>query len=182
MKKILSLAATFAVITLILCGCAAKKAQNEGYLVYRSSPVGVQVEYPDFWEMVENKKERTVAFATPSEGYADNYRDNITVCSYPLEKGNDMAFDNYVTSYKQSLPSTIKGYNLVSEGDYPVGEYQAYRVVYEGETDEGLLRLQQTFIKNGDYIYIYSFIAEPKSYDYFNKNSEIMLDTFKALR
>lgn len=169
-------------LTAFLCvSCTGRKASNDGYKLYRSSPVGIEIEYPDFWEVAEDKKEKTVAFATPSEGYGDTYRDNVTVCSYKLEENNDMAFDNYVTKYIESLPSTISGYNLVSEGEYTVGEYDAYRVVYEGDTDDGALRLQQTFIKSGNYVYIYSFIAEPKSYDYFNNNSEIMISTFKAL-
>lgn len=181
MKKRLFLILTLLLAVVLCASCTGKKAKNEGYKLYRSSPVGIEIEYPDFWEVVEDKSEKTVAFATPSEGYADTYRDNVTVCSYKLTEDHDMAFDNYVTKYIESLPNTITGYNLVSEGEYPVGEYEAYRVVYEGDTDEGALRLQQTFIKSGNYVYIYSFIAEPKSYDYFNNNSEIMISTFKAL-
>ena len=167
---------------MLCCSCTVRKAKNAGYAVYRSSPVGVEIEYPDFWETAEDKKEKTVAFVTPSEGYSDSYRDNVSICSYQIDKENDMAFDNFVTDYIDNLPSTIAGYNLVSEGSYPVADYaDSYRIVYEGDTGDGVLRLQQTFIKSGGYVYIYSFIAEPKSYDYFNTNSELMLTTFKAL-
>ncbi len=180
MKKYISVTLVI-LLSIMLCGCVAKKAQNEGYLVYRSSPVGVQIEYPDFWEVAENKSEHTVAFAAPSEGYGDEYRDNVSILVSEIEEDNDMAYDNYVNSYIDALPSTIKGYNLVSQGMYEIGGKEVFRIVYEGETDDGLLRLQQTFIQNGGYIYIYSFIAEPKSYDYFNANSEIMLSTFVPL-
>ncbi len=181
MKKRLFLIFSLILLVVLCTSCTGRKAQNAGYKLYRSSPVGIEIEYPDFWEVAEDKKEKTVAFATPSEGYGDTYRDNVTVCSYKLSETHDMAFDNYVTKYIESLPSTISGYNLVSEGEYAVGEYDAYRVVYEGDTDDGALRLSQTFIKSGNYVYIYSFIAEPKSYDYFNNNSEVMISTFKAL-
>ncbi len=181
MKKRITLAIILILSVVLLCSCTGRRATNEGYKLYRSSPVGIEIEYPDFWEIAEDKAEKTVAFATPSEGYADTYRDNVTVCSYKLENQNEMAFDNYVTKYIEKLPSTISGYNLVSEGEYTVGDYDAYRIVYEGTTEDGNLRLSQTFIKSGDYVYIYSFIAEPKSYDYFNANSEIMISTFKAL-
>lgn len=177
-KKLLCLLALICVP--LAASCGARRAKNAGYAVYRSSPVGVEVEYPEFWELAEDKKERTVAFVTPSEGFGEDYRDNVSICSYELDD-KENAFDNYVTDYVDSLPSTISGYVLVSEGSYPVGEYDSYRIVYEGETGEGVLRLQQTFINSGKYVYIYSFIAEPKSYDYFNANSEVMLSTFKAL-
>ena len=172
--------------SIVLCitmigSCTIRKAKNEGYGLYRSSPVGVEIEYPDFWDMAENKTDKTVAFVTPSEGYSDTYRDNVSICSYKLDD-EEMAFDNFVIEYIDQLPSTISGYTLVSEGNYPVSEYSdSYRIVYEGSTEEGQLRLQQTFINNGNYVYVYSFIAEPKSYDYFNANSEVMLTTFKAL-
>lgn len=181
MKKRIFAVITLAVLLLSAASCTGRQAKNEGYKLYRSSPVGVEIEYPDFWEVVEDKRAQSVAFATPLEGYADTYRDNVTVVSYKLTEDSDLAFDNYVTSYIAALPSDIAGYNLVSEGEYPVGEYDSYRIVYEGTTDEGALRLNQTFIANGDRVYIYSFIAEPKSYDYFNANSEIMLSTFVAL-
>lgn len=181
MKKRLFLVVLLLLSVILCVSCTGRKAKNEGYKLYRSSPVGIEIEYPDFWEVAEDKAEKTVAFATPSEGYGDTYRDNVTVCAYKLTENHDMAFDNYVTKYIESLPATISGYNLVSEGEYPVGDYDAYRVVYEGDTDDGALRLSQTFIKSGSYVYIYSFIAEPKSYDYFNANSEVMISTFRAL-
>lgn len=181
-KKYAVLTVCLILISTLFCGCVARKVQNEGYLLYRSSPVGVQIEYPDFWEMAEDKTERTVAFATPSEGYADTYRDNVSIVSYELDKDNEMAFDQYVRQYIDTLDKTINDYLFISENDVKVGNYEAYQVVYEGKTSDGALRLQQTFIKSGNYIYIVSFIAEPASYDYFNGNAQVMLSTFKALR
>jgi len=181
MKKTTALTLLLILLLVSVCSCTGRQAKNEGYKLYRSSPVGIEIEYPDFWEMAENKREKSVAFATPLEGYADTYRDNVSIVSYPLTEDSDLAFDNYVKSYIASLPAEIKGYNLVSEGEYPVGKYDTYRVVYEGTTDEGNLRLNQTFIANGKRVYVYSFIAEPASYDYFNANSETMLTTFVAL-
>ena len=181
MKKRIFLILTLVLSVVLLCSCTGRKAQNEGYKLYRSSPVGVEIEYPDFWEIAEDKSAKTVAFATPSEGYGDEYRDNVSICSYELDTTSDMAFDNFVTKFIEDLPRTIVGYNLVSEGEYAVGEYDAYRVVYEGTTDDGALRNAHTLIKGGSRVYVYTFSAEPKSYDYFNANSEIMISTFRVV-
>ena len=173
-------------ISVLLCaaflfGCVMPAAKNEGYTLYRSSPVGVEIEYPSFWEMKEDKKGKSVAFATPPEGLADGYRDNVSIVSYVLDD-DEMAFDDYVKDYIDSLPTAVKGYKLVSEGAFPLEGYpDSYRIVYEGSSSEGDLRLQQTFINSGKYVYVYSFIAEPSSYEYFARNSEVMLTTFKAL-
>ena len=180
MKKQILFALTLIITIALTCSCSMNRAKNEGYKLYRSSPVGVQIEYPDFWEVKDSKKERSVAFVTPSVGIADNYRDNVTVCSYDLSK-DELAFDNYVRDYISELPKTINGYNLVSEGEYAVSEYEAYRIVYEGETKDGTLRIAHTFIKNKDVVFVFSFIAEPNDYDYFFQNAEVMLSTFKAI-
>lgn len=181
MKKYIKYIAVFALLLLALCSCRSARAKNEGYTLYRSSPVGVEIEYPAFWEVADDKEERTVAFAAPNEGYADTYRDNVSVCS--VETGDeDMAFDHYVTNYIDQLPSTIKNFNKITETDMTVSGLEAYRIVYEGSSEDGELRLQQTFIKSGNYTYIYSFIAEPASYEYFEQNSDVMLSTFIPLR
>ena len=164
-----------------LCSCTEKKAKNKGYALYRSSPVGVEMEYPDFWEVVDNKEEKSVAFSTPLEGYSDTFRDNVTVVSFKLEDGSDGAFDSAVRDYIAALPSSVADYNLITEGDCKVADYKAYNVVYEGNTNEGVLRLNHTFIKSGKRMFVYTFMAEPKSYDYFLQNSDVMLSTFKAL-
>ncbi len=181
MKKRIFLIFTLVMAVVLLSSCTGRKAQNEGYKLYRSSPVGVEIEYPDFWEIAEDKTNKTVAFATPSEGYGDEYRDNVSICSYELDSTNEMAYDNFVTKFIEDLPKTIVGYNLVSEGEYAVGEYDAYRVVYEGTTDDGALRNSHTLVNGGSRVYVYTFSAEPKSYDYFNANSEIMISTFKVV-
>ncbi|MBQ8605365.1 MAG: hypothetical protein IJ408_01390 [Clostridia bacterium] len=180
MKKMLSLIAVLS-LAVLLFGCSAPKASNEGYKLYRSSPVGVEIEYPDFWEKVDNKTERSVAFAAPNEGYADKFRDNVTIISEEI--GDDpLAFDNYVLGYIKQLPSTINKYSKISEQETTVGENRAYNVVYEGDTESNELRLSQTFIQSGKYVYIFTFMAEPSSYEYFLKNADVMLSTLKTLR
>ncbi len=181
MKKLVSISLILVICLAVLCSCSSRHASNEGYLLYRSSPIGVEIEYPDFWEIAEDKQNRTVAFATPNEGFADKYRDNVSVVCQQLEE-NEMAFDNYVTGYINQLPKSIEGYNKISEQEMTVGTCRAYRIVYEGTTTDGNLRLQHTFVESGKYVYVYTFIAEPASYDYFAKNSDIMLSTFKPLR
>jgi hypothetical protein len=117
----------------------------------------------------------------PKVGYADDYRDSITVVV--VKTGSeDMAFDNYVTNYIDALPSSINSFNKITENELEVSGCEAYRIVYEGKTEEGDLRLEQIFIANGEYTYIYSLIAEPEDFDYFSKNSQVMLSTFKPLR
>ena len=93
-----------------------------------------------------------------------------------------MAFDKYVTDYINALPSAINNFNKITENELEVAGLESYRIVYEGTAEDGDLRLEQIFIKSGNYTFVYSLIAEPDSFDYFAKNSEVMLSTFKPLR
>ena len=180
MKKFVNIS-IISVLLLLICSCSAPKAKNEGYALYRSSPVGVEIEYPDFWEMTDDKTKRIVAFAAPNEGFADTFRDNVTIMSEDIGT-DEFAYDDYVVEYIDKLPQTISEYNKLSEEELTVGECRAYQIAYEGKTTDGNLRLCQTFIQSGRYVYIYTFMAEPASYDYFNNNSKTMLSTFKPLR
>lgn len=182
MKKYIRLAAILMLIMMLVCSCRGRRATNAGYELYRSSPVGVEIEYPDFWETAEDKQARTVAFATPNEGFADEYRDNVTIVSENL-KERGVSFDDYVNMFMSQLPSTYSEYKKISENEVKANGYDAFNTVYECQgTDERELRVSQTFIESGDYAYIFTFIAEPKSYDYFNNNAQVMLSTIKLLR
>lgn len=180
MKKIAKAVLVLICVVLMASACTGGRVKNAGYKLYRSSPVGIEIEYPDFWDVAESKTERTVAFVSPKEGFSDGYRDNVTVVSYEIGD-EDMAFDSYVRSYIDKLPSDINEYNKVTENELTAAGYTAYNIVYEGNTDEGKLRLSQTFLKSGKYVYIFSFIAEPSSYDYFKMNADTMLKTVRLL-
>lgn len=180
MKRFINISLVLTLIFL-LCGCSGAKAKNEGYSLYRSSPVGVEIEYPSFWEVTDDKTKRIVAFASPNEGFADTFRDNVTIMSVEIGL-EDLAFDDYVIEYIKKLPETISKYNKLSEEEITVGDCRAYQIAYEGNTNEGELRICHMFIQSGKYVYIYTFMAEPQSYDYFGSNSQVMLSTFKPLR
>ena len=65
-KKIIAL---FLIVLLVLA-CSCQKATLEDYKLFRSTPLGISVEYPDYWEKTQDNKNGIVAFVTPTEGYA----------------------------------------------------------------------------------------------------------------
>ena len=56
MKKTIALLLSLILLLVSVCSCTGRQAKNDGYKLYRSSPVGIEIEYPDFWEMIGEMK------------------------------------------------------------------------------------------------------------------------------
>ncbi len=180
MKK--KLAAVLAlVMMLLISGC--HKATLENYKLYRSTPLGFSIEYPDFWEKSTNVGEGIAAFITPAEGYSDEYNESLSVQRFVLDMEGDDAFNSYVKGYVAKLENTLKNYSLVSEQDTTLGGEAAYQIVYESVSDDetSQMRFLQLFAEHNGKVYVVSYIAEFGSYTYFLTYVDQMLSTFQFI-
>ena len=67
---------------LLLAGC--NQATNKGFYLYKSSPIGFRIEYPQSWTKQVDLDKKIAAFVTPQEGIGDRYRDNISITQETL--------------------------------------------------------------------------------------------------
>lgn len=166
-------------IAVLLLASGCRKATLEGYKLFRSTPLGFSVEYPDFWQETHDNKEGIAAFVSPAEGYGDEHLDNLSVQRFALV---DTAFADYVKNYVAHLPQTVTNYHLVSESEEAtLGGVPAYEIVYESTSDDGEdgLRFLQIFAEHEGKVYLVTYLAEFNSYQYFLTNGvEQMLSTF----
>ncbi len=171
--------ALFLIMLLLLCsGC--RKATLEGYKLFRSTPLGFSMEYPNFWNKDAKVKDGIAAFVTPLEGYSDQYAESLSVQRFVPDVEGEDAFNKYVTGYVENLQSTIRNFKLVSEASAKLGEEEAYKIVYEStsEDQKDEVRFMQVFAAHGDHFYVVTYIAEFSSYSYFLTYVEKMLSTF----
>ncbi len=177
MKKRLS-ALLLIMVLLFTAGC--HRATLENYKLFRSTPLGFSVEYPNFWEKDANVKEGIALFVTPAEGYSDGYNESLSVQRFVPDMEGENAFTDYVKGYVANLESTLKNYALVSESDTTLGGKDAYRIVYESSNDDNTnqLRFMQIFAEHKGHIYVVSYIGEFNSYSYFLTYVEQMISTF----
>ncbi len=180
MKKRL-LAVLLMMVLILACGC--QKATLEGYKLYRSTPLGFSVEYPNFWQKSANVKEGIAIFVTPAEGYSDEYTENLSVQQFVPDISGDDVLNTYVKGYVANLESTVKNYKLVSEADTTLAGQTAYQIVYETQSDDETdqMRLMQIFTLYDGKIYVVTYAAEFSSYSYFMTYVEKMISTFKFL-
>ena len=184
-KRIIAL---LLVAALLLCtGC--HKATLEGYKLFRSTPLGFSMEYPDFWSKTNDNDEGIAVFATPPEGFADEVNDSLSVQRFVLDMEGEDAYNQYIKGYVADLEAKFKNYKLVSETDTTLGGEPAYQIVYEStsgdatetEGNSSELRLMQVFTQHAGYVYVVTYLAEFKSYSYFLTYVEKMISTFRFI-
>ncbi len=180
-NRSLSFIAIILISALLLTGCY--QATLEDFKLYRSSPLGFSIEYPDFWQKEADVSEGIAVFVTPAEGYSDEYHESFSVQRFTLDIEGENAFNEYVQGYMQNLEQTLKNYKMVSQDDVKFGGEDAYQIVYESTSDDGesQLRVLQIFVQKGDKIYVASYMADFSSYSYFLTDVEKMISTFKFL-
>ncbi len=171
---------------LMLLGTGCHKASLENYRLFRSTPLGFSMEYPDFWTKSSNNAEGLAVFLTPSEGYSDDYNESVSVRRFALDMEGETAYNDYVKGYVADLENTLKNYKLVSETDTTLGGQPAYQIVYESTSGESAdkkseMRFMQIFTQQGEYIYVVSYMAEFSSYSYFLTYAEKMISTFRFI-
>ncbi len=178
-KRLLAL--FMAVILLLACGC--QKATLEGYKLYRSTPLGFSIEYPNFWQKSNDVKEGIAVFVSPAEGYSDEYTENLSVQRFTPDISGEDLLNTYVKGYVGNLESTVKNYKLVSEVDTTLAGQPAYQIVYETQSDDETdqMRLMQIFTLYEGKIYVVTYAAEFSGYSYFMTYVEKMISTFKFL-
>ena len=166
---------------LLLAGC--NQATNKGFYLYKSSPIGFRIEYPELWTKQVDLDKKIAAFITPKEGYGDAYRDNITVSFETLE---EREFADFFSEYYASLPATFAGFTEESKEEVLLDNKEAYKIVFsstqttedeDGNESTAKLRILQYVVKVEKKVYFVTFIAQPDSYDYFLPFINTMLET-----
>lgn len=180
MKKRM-LALLLILVLILACGC--QKATLDGYKLYRSTPLGFSVEYPDFWQKSADVKKGIAVFVSPAEGYSDDYTENLSVQEFVPDVTGEDVLNSYVKGYVANLEATVKNYKLVSETDTTLAGETAYQIVYETQSDDETdqMRLMQIFSLHEGKIYVLTYAAEFSGYSYFMTYVEKMISTFKFL-
>ncbi|MBR5783223.1 MAG: hypothetical protein IKY33_03250 [Clostridia bacterium] len=176
MKK-RSIVCLLLILVLLLGGCAT--AINKGFYLYRSSPLGFKMEYPETWTKEVDLDDSSAAFITPQEGFGDPYLDNLAV-SY--EELGEYQFADFFDLYYDSLPSVFSGFAEEEKSEVLLNEKEAYKIVFssasEDEEVEAELKVMQYVVLSGERVYFITYSAHPDSYEYFLPFVNTMLETF----
>ena len=177
MKKKHIICLLLALVLLLCVGC--ESATHTGFVLYKSSPLGFRIEYPDSWSKEVNLDKNSAAFFTPQEGFGDAYRENLAV-SY--EALGEMSFEELFAQYHASLPTVFPGFAQEEKSEVLIDEKPAYKIVFSSETksekESASLKILQYVVHNEDRVYFITYSADPGNFDYFEPFVNTMMETF----
>ena len=177
MKKRNIIALLLIAVMLVCAGCNG--ATHTGFLLYKSSPLGFRIEYPDSWSKEVDLEKNSAAFFTPQEGFGDPYRENLAV-SY--EELGELTFEEMFKQYHDSLPSVFPAYSEEEKSEVLIDEKPAYKLVFtsEAETEEEhiSLKMLQYVVQDEDKAYFITYSADPGNFEYFEPFINTMMETF----
>lgn len=177
MKKKHIICMLLIVVLLVCAGCDA--ATHTGFLLYKSSPLGFRIEYPDSWSKEVNLDKNSAAFFTPQEGFGDAYRENLAIT---YEQLGESSFEQLFAQYHTSLPSVFPGYTQQEKSEVLIDQQPAYKLLFtsEAKNDEEsiALKILQYIVCNEDRVYFITYSADPGNFDYFEPFVNTMLETF----
>lgn len=177
MKKRSIICLILIAVMLLCAGC--ESATHTGFVLYKSSPLGFRIEYPDTWSKEVNLDKNSAAFFTPQEGFGDTYRENLAI-SY--EELGEMSFEEMFKSYHASLPSVFPGYSEEEKSEVLIDEQPAYKLLFSSETkteeESAALRILQYVVQDEDRVYFITYSADPGNFDYFEPFINTMMETF----
>ena len=166
---------------LLLAGC--NQATNKGFYLYKSSPIGFRIEYPQSWTKQVDLDKKIAAFVTPQEGIGDRYRDNISITQESL---GEQEFSEFFAAHYAALPGQFAGFTAESKEEVLVDNREAYKIVFsssrtvkddKGKESTAKLRVMQYVVKVEEKAYFITYIGEPEAYDYFMPFVNVMMET-----
>jgi hypothetical protein len=159
-------------------GSGATTPPSTGQLkTYVNSERGFSIAYPEGWTPVQGAGRAIVGFASPKEGTADQFQENVTVSSEDLPSSS-ISIDQYTAAALGQVQKVITGFHLESSEDATVAGKPGHRIVYTGTQERFQLRWQQAFTIVGDSVWILTFVAEEDSYDRYVATARSMFDSF----
>jgi serine/threonine-protein kinase len=156
-------------------GTAPSAPGSQPFLNYLNFERGVQVKYPANWQKVEQGDQAGfyVAFVSPQESPADQFRENLNILVEPLP--GPVTLESYVQwALAQMQSSPMK---LVESGPYMLGAMPAYRIVYIGPLNLLAGKWLVIWTVKNNQVYSITYTAEAARYDAFLATIQEMIDS-----
>ena len=157
-------------------------SSGNSFLTYENnSTLGIKIHYPANWERLESEdNDHGVLFLSPSESNSDRFLESFSVSSSTIFNSSKNSVDELarraISEHIEHLPDFQLVYTkLITVKDKPV-----YMLLYK-YTDLvfGKAMAMDIGIRNGDKVYILSYLAEPAKFSLYLPTIQKMIDSFE---
>jgi hypothetical protein len=155
-----------------------------GYLTYKNSMYGFEIQYPSNWEKIdfgqaieEDGRHVVVTFLSPPEGALDIFREYLVI-----QVGNPMfnrSLEQYVDTQINSLRDSLPDFRIVESNSTTVADNRAHTIVYTFKVGEDEYKMTEFWTIKGDKIYYLKYSTESEKSDNHGSTIRKMIDSFR---
>ena len=154
-----------------------------GYLTYKNSMYGFEIQYPSNWEKIdfgqaieEDGRHVVVTFLSPPEGALDIFREYLVI-----QVGNPMfnrSLEQYVDTQINSLRDSLPDFRIVESNATTVAGNRAHTIVYTFKVGEDEYKVTEFWIIKDDKLYYLKYSTESEKSDNHGSTIRKMIDSF----
>jgi hypothetical protein len=155
-----------------------------GYLTYKNSMYGFEIQYPSNWEKIdfgqaieEDDRHIVVTFLSPPEDALDIFREYlvIQVGKLMFNRSLEQYVDTQINSLRESLPD----FGIVESNATTVAGNRAHTIVYTFKVGEDEYKMTEFWTIKGDKIYYLKYSTESEKSDNHGSTIRKMIDSFR---
>lgn len=155
-----------------------------GYLTYKNSRYGFEIQYPSNWEKIdfgqaieEDDRHIIVTFLSPPEDALDIFREYLV-----MQVGNltfNRSLEQYVDTQINSLRDSLPDFAIVESNATMVAGNRAHTIVYTFKVGEDEYKVTEFWIIKGDKLYYLKYSTESEKSDNHGSTIRKMIDSFR---
>lgn len=157
-----------------------------GYLTYKNSMYGFEIQYPSNWEKIdfgqtieEDDRHIVVTFLSPPEDALDIFREYLVI-----QVGEVMfnrSLEQYVDTQINSLRDSLPDFGIVESNATTVASNRAHIIVYTFKVGEDEYKVTEFWIIKGDKLYYLKYSTESEKSDNHGSTIRKMIDSFRII-
>lgn len=152
-------------------------ASSAGYLTYVDSTYGFRIQYPPDWTESVGSAGAVVAFVSPPQSAADDFKENVNVLVQNLPDPS-MSLGQYTDLSLRQAGSIIDGFKLLASGPSTLAGRSAQRVMYLGQSGNHDLKFDAVWLVEKGRAYVLTYTATRDSFDAFRPTAEAIIESF----
>lgn len=160
------------------------KITTAGYLTYKNSMYGFEIQYPSNWEKVdfgqaieEDDRHIIVTFLSPPEDASDIFREYLVIQVGKLMFNRSL--EQYVDTQINSLRDSLPDFGIVESNATTVAGNRAHTIVYTFKVGEDEYKMTEFWTIKGDKIYYLKYSTESEKSDSHGSTIRKMIDSFR---
>ena len=154
-----------------------------GYLTYKNSMYGFEIQYPSNWEKIdfgqaieEDDRHIVVTFLSPPEDALDIFREYLVIQVGKLMFNRSL--EQYVDTQINSLRDSLPDFRIVESNSTTVADNRAHTIVYTFKVGEDEYKVTEFWTIKGDNIYYLKYSTESEKSDNQGSTIRQMIDSF----